>query len=153
MKSYRIEMGAMVEVPIYEPHRRGKNWAAIITKDPSSPGGLNRVFLEKARGQYYYFVEDLNIGDVLEFGADYYTTSHRKSPNRLYAVVIAKTSTELVLEEFTKPQDAFEYALKLQERNIEDVEIPLNEELIKYSDEELIRELERRGYKVETKEE
>jgi len=148
MKSYKIEMGAMVEVPIYENHKRGKNWAAVVTKDPKSPGGLNREFLKKAHLPYYYFVDDVNVGDVLEFGADYYTTSHHKSPNRLYAVVIAKTSSEIQLEEFTNVKDAFEYAQKLQEREIEDVEIPYNEEFAKFSDEELIRELERRGYKV-----
>jgi len=153
MKGYRIELGALKEVPIYEDHSRGKNWCAIISPDPKSPGGLYREFVERAHLPYYYMVDEIKVGDVLEFGADYYTRSRHKSANRLYAVVIAKTSTELVLEEFTKPQDAFEYAQKLQAREIEDVELPINEELAKYSDEELIRELERRGYKVETKEE
>jgi hypothetical protein len=153
MKSYKVELGAMVEVPIYENHKRGKNWCAIITKDPKSPGGLYREFLERAHLPYYYFVEGVKVGDVLEFGADYYTQSRNKSPNRLYAVVTAITSTEIQLEEFTNVKEAFEYAQKLQEREIEDVEIPYNEELGKYSDNELIRELERRGYKVVNKDE
>jgi hypothetical protein len=148
MKKYRVEQGAMVEVPLYESHKRGKNWAAVVTKDPKAPGGLNRNFLKRAYGKYYYFVDSLKVGDVVEFGADYYTSSGRKDANRKYAVVIAVTTDVVELEEFANADEAFEYAKKLQERDTTEVELPYNEELAKFSDEELIRELERRGYKV-----
>ncbi len=87
---YKIESDYLVDVPIYTTHRRGKNWMAKISKDPESPGGLARQFAKKGHGEYYYSVKDINVGDVLEFGADYYTGSGNKDPRRKYAVVLKR---------------------------------------------------------------
>jgi hypothetical protein len=147
MKTFKIENGALVDVPIFEEHKRGKNWMAVIAYDPRKPGGLQRSFLERARGKYYYMVKGLNIGDAVEFGADYYTTSRKRHTNRVYAAVVALTSTELTLELCSTSSEAIETAKKIREaaEKAEDVEV---NELEEYSDEELIRELERRGYKI-----
>ena len=82
-----IENGALQEVPVWESHRRGQNWLAVIDLDPTAPGGLRRRFATKAHGDYYYMLPDLQIGDAIEFGADYYTTSGRKRAKRWYGVV------------------------------------------------------------------
>lgn len=82
----RVEMGALLDVPIYEPHKRGKNWLAVIELDPASPGGLKRRFFPRARGEYYYFIEPGTY--AVEFGADYYSSSYKKHPNRVYGVLV-----------------------------------------------------------------
>jgi hypothetical protein len=148
MRSFKIENGALVEVPIFEEHKRGRNWMAVITADPRKPGGLERRFLKRAGGKYFYMVEGLKVGDAIEFGADYWTSSGRRNTNRVYAAVVSITSTELVLELLSTPDEAIEAAKKIREaaEKAEPVEAP--SELEGYSDEELIRELERRGYKV-----
>jgi hypothetical protein len=151
MRSFKIENGALVEVPIFEEHKRGRNWMAKISFDPRSPAGLSREFIKRARGKYYYIVEGLNAGDAVEFGADYNTTSGNRHTNRVYAAVVSITSTELVLELFSTPDEAIEAAKKIKAENAEEVEAP--SELEGYSDEQLIRELERRGYKIIKKEE
>ncbi|MFW6156940.1 MAG: hypothetical protein ACOC7J_06455, partial [Armatimonadota bacterium] len=68
-----VEEGALTEVPIYEGHRRGKNWFARIAKDPTAPGGLSREFADRAKGRYYYVIPEwATPGTPVEFGADYY---------------------------------------------------------------------------------
>jgi len=94
-----IENGALEEVPAncWESHRRGKNWLAIIIPNPGSPGGLERVFVRKAHGSAYYLIEGINVGDAIEFGADYYSGGGRKNPIRWYGVVTRLTPTMLVV--------------------------------------------------------
>lgn len=148
MRSFKIENGALVEVPIFEEHKRGRNWMAKISFDPRSPAGLSREFMERARGKYFYMVEGLKVGDAIEFGADYWTSSGHRNTNRVYAAVVSITSTELVLELFSTPDEAIEAAKKIREaaEKAEPVEVP--SELERFSDAELIAELEKRGYKV-----
>ena len=31
----KIEKNAMIDVPVYESHNRGKNWMAVISLDPA----------------------------------------------------------------------------------------------------------------------
>lgn len=137
IKRFKIENGALVEVPIYETHRRGKNWLAKIQKDPKSPGGLKREFMENAKGSYYYLINGLSVGDVVEFGADYYTVSGKKGANRVYGIIRLLTDNELELEQFNTPNEAFTNAIKL--------EIQPENPLAKFTNDELIAELKRRG--------
>ena len=86
-----VEDGALASVPsgCWESHKRGKNWLAIITVDPSKPGGFDRRFAEKAKGSSYYLLPDWQPGDALEFGADYYYSGGgRKSPTRWYGFYV-----------------------------------------------------------------
>jgi hypothetical protein len=112
IEEYSVEQGYLTDAPIYEPHKRGKNWLAVIELDPDSPGGLMREFMKRGRGEdYYYSVKELEVGDVVEFGADYYSSGGHKSPRRVYAVVLDIKSNSLKLAEFgDKYRDAFKYA-------------------------------------------
>jgi len=67
-----------------------KNWLAVIADfDPESPFGLKRVFMKRGKGNYYYFIRELKVGDVIEFGADVYNTTVSKTKYyRRYAVVL-----------------------------------------------------------------
>jgi hypothetical protein len=98
-----LENGAAREVPLFEAHKRGRNWMAKIEPNPSAPGGLRREFFERARGDYYYLIPpgSLAVGDALEFGADYYSGSGRKNARRWYGAVaaVADDRVELVRAE------------------------------------------------------
>lgn len=95
----KIENGALTEIPegCWEPHSRGKNWMAVIQIDPSKPGGLDRAFAAKARGDGYYLLPSLSPGDALEFGADYYSGRGRKNPTRWYGYVLRVEDDALIV--------------------------------------------------------
>jgi hypothetical protein len=110
-----IELGALKQAPVYERHKRGKNWAAIVAKDPTAPGGLARKFLTGAKGEYFYMVSgDVVPGAVIEFGADYYTTSGSKRAERWYGVVVSVSDSELVLIHAEDKAQAFVIAARPQ---------------------------------------
>lgn len=88
---------ALVEVPIYELHHRGRNWLAVIGVDAQSPGGFTRRFMPRGRGAVYYSIEALALFDPIEFGADYFTTTSRRVGSRWYGVVWAITETHVHL--------------------------------------------------------
>ncbi|MCX7910007.1 MAG: hypothetical protein N2505_00275 [Endomicrobia bacterium] len=114
-----IENGAFITVPVYESHKRGKNWFARIEKNPRSPSGLDREFASHARGEYYYIVPNWNVGDVVEFGADYYTSGGRKHPYREYGVIIEINKEYWKVAIFDKKSEAFAYAKQMKQNNIQ----------------------------------
>ncbi len=61
----KIDTGAPVEVPAFEPDECGHNWLAVNEdRDPRAPGGLRRRFQPRAGVPFYYLVEGLKVGDV-----------------------------------------------------------------------------------------
>lgn len=94
---YAVADGALTEVPAWESHARGKNWLAVIRADPKAPNGLDRRFMDRAHGAYYYMVAGLKPGDTVEFGADYYSGGGNPRRTRVYGVVVAVTDNELQL--------------------------------------------------------
>ena len=88
----KIDTGAPVEVPAFEPDECGHNWLAVIEdRDPRAPGGLRRRFQPRAGVPFYYLVEGLKVGDVIELGADRVSLKpsrqHRKQPKTVYGVI------------------------------------------------------------------
>lgn len=113
MKTFKIELNAMLEVPIWETHKRGTNWAAIIEKNPDSPGGIGRDFLTKAKGDYYYKVDKLSLNSPIEFGADYTSNGGKKYRKRWFGVVIKITEEELYIQEYLTARQAINNAKAL----------------------------------------
>lgn len=125
----RLEQGAMVNAPVYETHSRGKNWLAIIEKDPKSPGGLSRRFCEKAKGHYYYFITNLKKNDPVEFGADYYTGSGKPSRSRYYGVVISITDDEIIIERSETSCQAISRSQELRTIAIQQPQTPIQDKI------------------------
>ena len=113
------------EAPVYESHARGKNWTAIVNRDVSAPHGLDRQFLKTVRNRQYFYPNELGddslfgedvkfsikAGDVIEWGADYYTGSGHKVHNRKYAAVISVSDTMLIVSTlYEGPGRAFKHA-------------------------------------------
>ena len=84
------------EAPHYESHKRGKNWTAKVWPHRPSPGGLKREFLDTARNREFFAASGIEAGDVLEFGADYYTGKGGKKPSRRYLTVTEITEGKIV---------------------------------------------------------
>jgi len=109
-----IEAGALIEVPCWESHRRGRNWFATITgKDPRAPGGFARAFHNRARGEFFYLIDDVQEGDAIEFGGDYYTGSGKSVRDRVHGVVRSITDSEIVIERAKGPAGALKLAAAL----------------------------------------
>ncbi|MDD3934466.1 MAG: hypothetical protein PHP55_11450 [Methanoculleus sp.] len=108
--TYKIEDGAMVEVPVYETHSRGKNWMATIEADPSAPGGLAREFVKTGRGRYYYIVDASLVGKAVEIAGDYISGGGNRSHRRWYGVVRGVTDSEITIEQFETPSLAIKAA-------------------------------------------
>jgi hypothetical protein len=125
---YEIVAGASQDAPVYESHKRGKNWMAVIRLDPTAPNGLGRVFVPKAKGDdNYYIVEGaVQAGDAIEFGADYYTGGGSKHATRWYGVVVSMTGKKIVLAETATAKKAIKLANQMKEQ---EQAIPLVEEL------------------------
>jgi len=88
---------ALLAVPIWE-EKRGTNWLAVIDIDGTMPGGLSRRWMNRARGECYYFVEQLALFDPIEFGADRTAWSGNKVTNRWHGIIIEKTESYLIVE-------------------------------------------------------
>jgi hypothetical protein len=114
---FKIEDGAMIEVPAYEKHSRGKNWLAIIANNPKAPNGLDRVFQEKGKGPYYYMVDGLKAGDPVEFGADYYSGGGNRQPSRWYGVITEIDDRKIIIEEYNTAEAAIKAAAEKQPQN------------------------------------
>jgi len=102
----KVVSGGLVEVPIWEQSKRGKNWAAVIGGDPRMPGGLSRKFLDYGRGDFYYTLGDLSLFDAVEFAADYVSYSGNVTQNRWFGVVVAKAEGFIEVLRFERGIDA-----------------------------------------------
>jgi hypothetical protein len=95
-----VDHRALREAPVYETHKRGRNWMAQIGIDPTCPGGLSRQFAHRARGDYLYLIEDWMQPHVaVEFGADYYTGGGKRHPVRWYGVICEVNEEVMKVEE------------------------------------------------------
>ena len=66
--------------------------------DPKIAGGVARSFWQRGSGDLLYVVPpDLAVNDVVEFGADYVSTTPRRHPERWYGVVVSVTPSLLAL--------------------------------------------------------
>lgn len=102
-----VDHRALREAPVYETHKRGRNWMAQIGIDPTCPGGLSRQFAHRARGDYLYLIEEWMQPHVaVEFGADYYTGSGKKHQVRWYGVIRSVTETSMEVEQNSTALDA-----------------------------------------------
>jgi hypothetical protein len=102
-----LEQGAMKSVPCYESNKGGKNWMAKIGINPGAPNGMNRVFCKRAYGDFYYFVDELNVNDIVEFGADCYYGRGNRFSHREYGVIMSLSDTEIRFALFENHYDAF----------------------------------------------
>lgn len=111
---------ALIEVPIFEKHRRGKNWLAIISVEPTAPGGLGRKFCPRGNGECVYIIEQLSRFDAVEFGADYLTWSGNTARKRWYGVVIDIRFDFVLLEAAESGAKAVIRARELREKATRD---------------------------------
>ncbi len=72
---------------------------ARIRKNPQAPGGWEREFAPKANGQYcFMWPENWNVGDDVEFGADYYSARGIRHPLRWRGKILEIHENYIILE-------------------------------------------------------
>ncbi len=137
---FKVERG-YIEAPIYETHRRGKNWMAILKKG-KAPRKPEREFQEKeiADGTAFYPIQNVHVGDILEFGADYITSGGHREGNRKYFRVLEKEEDYIEVEEIPD----YSIAVDLVEASQESELVKLYEER-----ERLRKELNKVQQKIE----
>jgi len=103
-----ITDGAILRADIpYETHKRGKNWLAVISRGPRSPGGLARQFLARGHGPYAYIAEDIPEGSALECGSDYYSGGGNPSRDRRYYLLLRKAPGAWTLAKYKTAGELF----------------------------------------------
>lgn len=116
----RVLKRGLVDIPIWNSNRRGRNWCAVVKPDPNAPGGMTRAFWTQARGQAaeifkYVIPEGLSTYDVIEFGADHVSYGGHRSPERWYGIVLALNDTQLFVCPCKDAVTAFTTADELRE--------------------------------------
>ena len=105
----------------YSSHRRSRNWLAVVKPNRTCPGGLERNFLERVRGNpsYYHVNGELEEGTVLEIASDYYTGSGKKRPRREYRAILVVDENAVVLgpAKSTEPKARRDYVAWKQEQD------------------------------------
>jgi len=96
-----IRGGILVDFPL---PKGDKNWLAKV--DIKSGKNIGRKFIDRAGGSTKFLVHDLQVNDVVEFGADklarnpFVLGNTDRTKNRSYGVITQKTETELHLTMF-----------------------------------------------------
>ena len=94
-KTIAVEFGAFNN-PIFENHKRGRNWAAEVTG--KNAANCDKRFLKK-RGAIID-LEGIAPGAVIEIAGDYTTARGGFRPDRRYWLVRSLSETEMKVEEW-----------------------------------------------------
>lgn len=90
--------GALLAAPVWEDHHRSTNYLAIIDINPTMPGGLDRRFMNRGKGDCLYIIEQIGVLDAVEFAGDYTTSVGRRDRKRWHGVVTGKTESVMTLK-------------------------------------------------------
>ncbi|EHP77558.1 hypothetical protein [Methylorubrum extorquens] len=110
--------GGAITTPSYESHRRGKNWIARLTGPNAAK--MEREFLDMRRR--IVDLGDVQRGDAIEVGLDYYNARGAKRPDRDYYVVLSRSETELALEEHATAAQVIKAARVLREADSSEID-------------------------------
>lgn len=91
-----VENG-VVENPVYDGHKRAKNWACLIS-------GKNSVSFERhflKQNDCLVEVSNIEVGDAIEFGGDYISCGGNRSSDRRYYLVKEIKEEGIIYEEYT----------------------------------------------------
>ena len=103
-----IDEWYVVKPPIWEDHRRARNWLAYIEENPDAPGGFTRKWCERGQGRFKYSVTTLLEGDTVEFGADrIWADGAGRSRERWVGEIVKITDTEMQVRYFDTPGEMF----------------------------------------------
>ena len=81
----------------YEDHKRGTNYIATVSFDPSQPGSLAREFWLKGSGSFKAIPSNIMTGEFIEVAHDYTSSGGNRNRRRDYFRVVSHNDDELVL--------------------------------------------------------
>ena len=83
MTTFEFIEESVIESPVYESHKRGKNWFAVLEGKNSVDMSMS---FQKMRGKLCSCV-NLKPGMAVEFGGDYISTGGYRQPDRKIYVI------------------------------------------------------------------
>lgn len=92
-----LEQGSIKNLA-YCDKGRAKNWVAVVTKDFTKPGGLERSFFARGPRDRVFVPGDLQPGAWIEFGGDKLSSGGKRKHKRLYREVVSFDGDTLVLK-------------------------------------------------------
>jgi hypothetical protein len=107
----RVELtvdGEAIEAPVFEVHKRGKNWACYFTG--KNAANASRHFLPQ-RGKVID-ISRLDVGMPIEIAGDYTSSGGRPHPDRWIGVIVEKTDELLVVDRYQTVAKAISSANK-----------------------------------------
>ncbi len=111
MKTIELD-GRSIRNPAYCSHKRGRNWAAIMRG--KNAANCERDFLN-AKGDIVD-LDPVEVGDVVEFGGDYITSTGRREPDRRWWHIRAITDDAMNYESHPTLAKALRAARELAAR-------------------------------------
>ena len=111
----RVEASTILEAPILEKGKGGRNWLARIWREKCQPGGLGREFANPVPPQQsgedvvelYDLPDWVKAGVAIEFGADDCRTYAKyKGHWRWYGVIVGVWDDRLAVQEYTSARRA-----------------------------------------------
>lgn len=100
--------GDAIESPIFEGHKRGRNWSARL--DGKNGARPERAYLPMC-GEIID-ISGLEVGNAFAIAGDYVTSCGNFRPDRLWAVVTGKTEERLSLDVYATEARAISAARK-----------------------------------------
>lgn len=100
--------GDAIESPIFEGHKRGRNWSARL--DGKNGARPERAYLAM-RGEIID-ITDIETGNAFAIAGDYVTSCGNFRPDRIWAVVTGKTEETLSLDVYATEARAISAARK-----------------------------------------
>lgn len=108
----KIVGGGLASLPVitgltlWSSAENAVTWMAVVKPNARAPGGMDRRFLAKARGDgMYYIVDSLKVGDVVEFACDRIWGDERRR-RRLYMKVDTISESEMKGRVYTSMVEA-----------------------------------------------
>jgi len=117
--SLKVIQGALVELPdVFEGFSKQDYifWMAIIEIAPLAPGGLQRRFFPRLRGDFYFLVRDMAyLYAPVEIGAKSRDNTTRK---KFYGVIVGLSESNLELLECISGLDAVVVASEVAKEGV-----------------------------------
>ena len=109
---FLMERDLLLRVPIHEKTSGARNWMATVRQTPTAPGGLDRAWMRRTREQNdedgYYQIRPMQVGEVIEFGADLMGVGGRRFKKRWYGYFVRRTPNMIVLHQTPTASTAFQ---------------------------------------------
>lgn len=112
IETFEFVEDGIIENPVYDSHKRAKNWAAVL--EGRNSVNLELIFL-KTRGKKVD-ATSLQVGQAIEFGGDYISGGGRRHPDRVQYVIEDISEKHIVMKQYPTRAQAMKHRFKREEQ-------------------------------------